>query len=130
MVNGIRFTAECEDCKRKFEVNGTILKNREFEVNGRSIFLTYYDCPDCGRRHFVQVDDVSSKQELTRVSIEFAKLTAAKRKGKAIPQKRSERFKKARQHLSDYRMALMKELTGKLIYDSETGTNFELRFSV
>ena len=126
---------ECEGCKEKFRIIAgnavnAVTHKKEFNVNGQSIFLTYYDCPNCGKRHFVQIDDAKSKQMLVGVSIKFAKLAAAKKKGKAIPKKQSERFKKTRQNLSDYRTTLMKEFTGKLVHDSEAGTDFELRFSV
>lgn len=127
---GLNMMVHCEKCEKVFEVNGANIKNREFNVNGRSIFLTYYDCPTCGHRHFAQIDDTKSKQMLVGVSVTFAKFAAAKKKGKTISKKQSEKFKKARQNLSDYRMALMKEFTGKLIHDSEAGTDFELRFSV
>ena len=127
---GLNIMAHCESCEKVFEVNYSNIKNREFDVNGRSIFLTYYDCPSCGRRHFVQIDDAKSKQMLVGVSVKFAKMAAMKNKGKSIPKKQSEKFKKTRQNLSDYRMTLMKEFTGKLVHDSEAGTDFELRFSV
>lgn len=126
---------ECEDCKEKFRIaagnaaNAAICK-KEFNVNGRSIFLTYYDCPKCGRRHYVQIDDVASFNKLKEVSRQFIKLAVAKKKGKEIPQKQSAKFKKARQNLSDYRMNLMKEYTGKLLHDNETDSDFVLRFSV
>lgn len=127
---GMNIMARCESCDKMFEVNNGNIKNREFEVNGQSIFLTYYDCPKCGRRHFVQVDDIKSKQMLVGITIQFAKLSSARGRGKSIPKKQSERFKKTRQDLSDYRMTLMKEFTGKLVHDSEAGTDFELRFSI
>lgn len=126
---------QCIDCKTRFnaesdQIASKITHKREFDINGRSIFLTYYDCPKCGKRNFVQIDDVKSKQELTRISVEFMKLASMTNKGKTIPQKRSERFKKARQHLTEYRMTLVKEFTGKSIHDDETGMDFELRFNV
>ena len=124
---------QCEDCKQKFEVSveeGIIDFKKEFKVNDKSIFLTYYDCPSCGRRHFVQIDDNVSLKKLEKVKETFVKFAIAKRKGKEIPEKQKAKFKKARQHLSDYRMNLMKEYTGKSIYDDETDSNFVLRFSV
>lgn len=126
---------ECEDCKQKFEVSsgesaGKVNHKKEFNVNGKSIFLTYYDCLSCGRRHYVQIDDKTSLNKLREVSQQFVKLSVAKRKGKEIPQKQSAKFKKARQHLSDYRMNLMKQYTGKLIHDNETDSDFVLRFSI
>ena len=127
---------ECEECKKKFPIvgelddtTGSITHKKEFKSNGQSIFLTYYDCPQCGKRHFVQIDDISSLRELVRVTCEFRSLMAARGRGKSISKKQSEKFKKSRQHLSDYRMNLMKEFTGKIAVD-ETGIEYVLRFSV
>ena len=125
---------ECEDCKKKFPVTqdqapNSLTHKKEFVSNGQSIFLTYYDCPNCGRRHFVQIDDTSSLQELTRIITEFRALMVKRQKGKPISKKQSDKFKKSRQHLSDYRMNLMKEFTGKTVVD-ETGIEHTLRFSI
>ena len=125
---------ECEDCKKQFPISGEQAPNslnhkKEFISNGQSIFLTYYDCPHCGRRHFVQIDDKNSMQELVRVTNEFYKLAAMRKKDKTISKRQSEKFKKARQHLSDYRRNLMKEFTGKTAIDV-AGISYELRFSI
>lgn len=125
---------ECEKCKEQFPVSGEQAPNslnhkKEFKVNGLSIFLTYYDCPHCGKRHFVQIDDVNSLQELERITIEFRKLSIMRIKDKPISKKQSEKFKKSRQHLSDYRMNLMKEYTGKIAVDV-AGIEYVLRFSI
>lgn len=126
---------ECEDCHKKFPVTSgeaiqAVTHKREFVVDGRSIFLTYYDCPKCGRRHYVQIDDKRSLDMLKEVSRQFVRLSVKKKQDKDIPQKQSAKFKKARQNLSDYRTNLMKEYTGKLLHDNETDSDFELRFSV
>lgn len=139
--NQMRFMelmVECETCKHKFEISseeGAIIKShvnhkKEFKVNGKSIFLTYYDCPSCGRRHYVQIDDTISLDKLKEVQMMFIKLSVMKHKGKEISKKQSAKFKKARQDLSDYRMKLMKEYTGKLIRNNETESDFVLRFSI
>ena len=125
---------ECEDCKKRFPISSNAAANsithkKEFKVNGQSIFLTYYDCPHCGKRHFVQIDDTNSMQELARVTTEFVKLNAAMKKGKRISKRQSEKFKESRQHLAEYRMNLMKEFTGKVIIDV-SGIPYTLRFSV
>ena len=126
---------ECESCKEKFRItvgnaSNAVTHKKEFNVNGQSIFLTYYDCPKCGRRHYVQIDDTVSLNKLKKISGQFIKLAVLKKKGKEIPQEQSAKFKKARQNLSNYRMNLMKEYTGKLLHDNETDSDFELRFSV
>lgn len=128
--NTLRINAFCEECKERFEVNPQVLKKKEYKYNGESIWITYYDCPHCGRRHMVQVDDMKSKQMLVKVSIMFARLSNTKRKGKTISKKTSDKFKKARNDLSLYRNNLMKELNGKLATDIENATAVLLRFSV
>jgi len=125
---------QCEDCKKYFPVTGdkapnSLTHKKEFKVNGQSIFLTYYDCPHCGKRHFVQIDDATSLEELKNVTNQFIKLTAMRKNGKKIYKKQSDDFKKARQHLSDYRTNLMKEFTGKTAFDV-TGISYVLRFSI
>lgn len=133
-MNKLNLMFECEDCKQKFPVTqdqapNSLTHKKEYKSNGQSIFLTYYDCPNCGRRHFVQIDDVSSLQELVRVTNEFKSLAIKRQKGKNISKKQSDKFKKSRQHLSDYRINLMKEFTGKIAAD-ETGAEYTLRFSI
>ena len=127
--------AECEGCKQKFEIASdedvnNITHKKEFKVEGKSIFLTYYDCPKCGRRHFVQIDNDVSLSKLNNVKKQFARLVIAKKKGKEISEKQSAKFKNARQDLSYYRMVLMKQYSNKVVYDAEAHENFELRFSI
>ena len=126
----LNLKAECEDCKQRFEVINNVTHKKEFNVNGKSIFLTYYDCPSCGRRHYAQIDDAVSLDKLKEVQVMFIQLSLMKQKGKEISKKQSAKFKKARQHLSDYRIKLMKEYTGKLIRNNETESEFILRFSI
>lgn len=125
---------ECEDCGEKFTISASqaaiqVTHKKEYKVNGRSIFLTYYDCPKCGRRHFAQIDDAKSQQMLREVSVTFVRLAKKRQQDKPIPQKQSEKWKKQKQHLSDYRKKLMAEFTGTTLQE-ETGETFELRFSV
>ena len=124
---------ECEDCRNKFEVNiknKAITFKKKFEVNGQTIFLSYYICPECGRYHYVQIDNQSTLNELKDVECQFVKFAVAKIKGKTVPQKQSAKFKKSREYLAHSRNELMKQYTGKLIHDSDTDSEFELRFSV
>ena len=122
--------AECEDCGRKFSVNKDNLNQREFTTNEQSIFLTYYDCPSCGRRHYVQIDNWKSMSIYKDAKRQMTKLMVLRRKDKIIPQKQQAKFEKTRKHLARIRTNLMKDYTGKLIHDNETDVDFELKFSV
>lgn len=126
---------QCEDCGKRFPVSqeeapNSLTHKKEFTIMGESIFLTYYDCPSCGRRHYVQIDDVTSLQELTRIKNEFIKLSLKRRKGKPISRKQSENFKKARQHLAEHRNGLMQKYTGAHVINENAGCFEELRFSI
>lgn len=133
-ANNFNLMFECESCKKQFPVSSdqapnSLTHKKEFKINEQSIFLTYYDCPHCGNRHFVQIDDATSLEQLKSVTANFVRLTLLRRKGKNVSKKQSDNFKKARQNLSGYRINLMKEFTGKSITD-ENGISYTLRFSV
>lgn len=127
---GLKFLATCEDCKKGFEVNPTVLKQKQYEINKRSIWLTYYDCPHCSHRHFVQADDTRSQAILRDGKKMFVRFGARKARGETIPQKQLDKFQRTRQHLTEYRMGLIHDLTGAWLDDPETGYRGELRFSV
>lgn len=127
--------AECEECMSTFKLSSKdtevqIRHKREYKINGRPIFLTYYDCPNCKKRHFVQIDDKRTLELLKKNRTLFGKLAAKTRDDKEIPKKQSDKYKKQIKYLSNYRMELMKEFTGVMLHDDETDTNIKLRFSV
>lgn len=123
---------ECENCKQKFQIGeqNAVTHKRKLVVEGKVIYLTYYDCPSCDRRHFVQIDNDKTLQQLNDVTSRFKSLSVKRIKGQQISRKQSVRFEKARKHLANNRIELMKKYTGKLVHDNETDSDFELRFSV
>lgn len=123
---------ECENCKQKFQIGeqNAVTHKRKLVVEGEVIYLTYYDCPSCGKRHFVQIDNDKTLQQLNDVTSRFKSLSAKRIKDQQISRKQSARFEKARKHLANSRIELMKKYTGKLVHDNETDSDFELRFSV
>lgn len=129
--NGIGIIAECEDCKNKFELSGTNLVRKKFLFEEQVIFLSFYDCPSCGKRHYAQIDNVKTLEQLKDVTKQMHKLANYKKCGNQVPQKQSAKFKKTREHLAQSRNNLMKEFTGKNVIDAESGIEvFDLRFSV
>lgn len=127
----------CEDCAHKFKISGcdeteSKIVQREFysKSDEQSIFLTYYDCPKCHRRHYVQIDDFKSLNMLKDVKRQFVKLSVLRKKGKEIPKKQLNKFEKTRKDLSYYRSKLMCLYDGKKIYDNELDVEFVLRLSV
>lgn len=134
-TSGVSLMVECEGCKARFQIStgdavGHLQHKKEYRVNGRQIFLTFYDCPSCGRRHYVQIDDSRTLEMLKTNSRQFVKLSTKRKNDKPIPEKQLDKYKKTVKHLRDCRIALMKEFTGVILHDDETGEDFELRFSV
>lgn len=127
---GLSILAKCEECGQTFQVNNEMLKNKNIQNLGQSMRVTYYDCPCCVKRHFVQIDNEESLQMLERNKIMFIKLSVRKRKGKPISKKQSDKFSKARKDLSDYRMNLMKQFNDKTVIDKDEDTIIKLRFSI
>lgn len=132
--NEVAILAECRGCGERFEVSatsGTTSFRKEYkDKDGQSIWLTYYDCPKCGKRHFVQADNRHSTELLKDVSKSLRRIAVAKRKGKAIPAAMQDKFKKQKRHLDEYRMELMKEWTGRVVTEVATDLVYELEFSV
>lgn len=125
----MQFIEKCKHCNESFELNN-VLQNKKFMKDGKSICLTYFDCPKCGERCFVQIDDDISLAMLDSVKKTFIKFAYRKKRGKKISQKENSKFAEARANLSEYRMNLMKEHTGKFVYDSDNGKPYELRFFI
>ncbi len=119
----------CKRCEEKLILND-ILKNKNFMKDGKSICLTYYDCPKCGERYFVQIDDETSLSMLDSIKKTFVKLAYRKKRGKKIKQKENTKFAEARANLSKYRTGLMNAYTDKTVYDEENGREYVLRFFV
>lgn len=131
--NPLSLMVECEECHEKFGITAetsSVTHKREFRVDGQSIYLTYYDCLKCSRRHFVQIDDEKSLELLKVNEGQFVHNAALKTRGQKLRKKKIDQYKNAQKHLANYRRELMKEFTGKEIYDEEKGSSFELRFSV
>lgn len=129
-----RYLFECEKCNTRFYLgkSGVEVKYKvlfKVKEDGRSIFVTYYDCPKCNKRHYVQVDDIKSNQMQEKVSLMFRSLSKKRLDYKDISKKQNEKFKKLNKKLEDYRFNLKKELNNQIIV-SDNGKEFEVYFSV
>lgn len=120
---------KCKKCGEPIQVNKA-LKNKNFLKDGKSIRLTYFDCPKCGERHFVQIDDETSLAMFDSARKTFVNLMCRKQNGKKISKKENSKFAEARANLGIYRANLMKEYTGKTVYDDEKHVEYVLRFFV
>lgn len=123
------FRVKCEDCTTEslFDQSKVVF-NEEHKFNGKKVFLTYVTCPKCGRRLYVQIDNLQSFEIRKQVTKMMIKASKARIDGKQLPKSQSEKFKKTRTYLNEIRKELMEEYTGKSMHDDDTGQTFELRF--
>ncbi len=128
--NNMSCLAQCEKCEKTFELNNQVVAKQRYLFNEQALFISHYDCPYCGQRHYVQVDNSKTNELLKDLTRQMAKFAVAKRKGNEVPQKQSAKFKKNREYLTLIRNNLMKELAGKTVINSETNESVELRFSI
>lgn len=133
-MNVSSMLAECEDCKEKFSISENITHKREFVIHFTScdeiVYLTYYDCPKCGKRHFVQIDDNTSIGMLEDNRGQFRHNAKVKMSGIKLRKKKITGYKKTQKRLNEYRSKLMNKYTDCIIHDVITGTEYKLRFSV
>lgn len=131
---------KCMQCNEHFELtNNLICANginhkieftyREEGKDDKKLYLTYYVCPKCGKKYFVQIDDDTSLKSFKTISKNFIKLARMKRNGD-VPKKKQQKFNKQRKMLEVYRNNLKTEFTGKSIHDDRTDEEFILVFSI
>jgi len=129
--SGLSMLAKCEECGKTFTINkDVVVFKKDYEALGKRIFITYYDCPDCGKRHYVQIDDRESLEVLANVNIQMRSLMVLRAKNKNVPKKKTSTFEKTRTHLSEIRKELMMEFNEKKVYNINEGKYESLRFSV
>lgn len=123
---------QCRKCGSVFTISPTnITFDKRFEdVSGRSIFVTYFDCPDCQERHYVKIDDTHSREIKKKVTRMFAQLSVMKNKNKPIPKQQQNKFNRLRKDLNDRRFELMKQYDGSIVTDTETGDKIKLNFTI
>ena len=120
---------ECTDCKKPYGVNGENLKQISVTCDDNVLEVLYVDCPYCGKRHYVQIDDKESNKMRVRALVMFKKLSEKKLSGRRIGKMEATSFEKLRNKLSETRTKLMSEYEGRIVTDTLTGRPVELHFT-
>lgn len=120
--------AECEVCKERFSLGNDVIVKREFKYNGKSIWLTYYDCPNCKKRHIVQIDNEQTNKLLDNIKQQVSQAIAIKNSD--VLKTRKSRYNADSDKLKNLRKELISNYSDKIIYDEQTNDTFILRFSV
>lgn len=117
------------NCGAVFKLTSNQVKQQKCEAGEKSIWLTYYDCPKCGQRHYVQIDSVRSKELVFQLTGMLGQFMGRKKHGHKIHWKQQVRFNETQRDLNELRKQLEQQYTGALVHDSETGQQVEVVFN-
>lgn len=131
-TKGLNFKVECKDCKSVIDVTKqtTTFNVLHKTKSGQAILLTYFDCPVCKARHYVQIDDRHTSELKKSVLQQATRMFAKKHKGKAVPESQRIRFNKQKDKLTMLRNELMKKYEGETVTNTITGEEVELHFTI
>lgn len=109
-MNGFKSMVECIECKSTFQIDPSNVVKEEFEgQEGNRIWITHYDCPECGRRHYVQIDDEQTERLLAELTKRMGFLMVLRRNGKEASKKQRREFDGTKRHLTELRRKLMEQ---------------------
>lgn len=108
-MSGITNLVECIQCKAKFSISSENVTKKRYVLNGNQTWITYYDCPECGRRHYVQIDNEQTNSLLSNLTKQIGILARLKKAGKRIPMKKQRKYEATKRNLSALRAQLMKQ---------------------
>lgn len=114
-MDSIKKLAECKTCSARFVLSSKNVKKGEYQTRtGETIWCTYYDCPKCGKRYYVQVDNVETNGMVIELTGMMARIVRARRKNKSIANKQA-KYDKLVTDLADTRNKLAKMYNGTTI---------------
>lgn len=100
--------AKCKECKTTFVINSCTVHKDEYDTfDHQAVWVTYYECPECGKRHFVQIDNAYTNGRLIDLTKTLAKLTHKQRSGKKVTEKQKHDVEQIQQDLANKRSELI-----------------------
>ena len=128
------FSVRCHECGYTLPVKSGMSSFKygaEYkDKDGQSIWLTYFDCPSCCKRHYVQIDDSTSKEYLQKATSMFNRYAAMRKRG-CMPTKRQiARLDNIKSRLSSIRLELTQKYSDKELYNVSDCKWESIKFSV
>ena len=127
-LKSLGFFVECDKCGTKTDCTNVNLAEEIKLDDGRIIYLTWYDCPKCGKRHYTQIDTKQTRQMVRSLSLSMGKSIGKYLENKHVPKSMKQKYDRVTKQLQGLRYELMKEFEGKTI--THNGAEVEIHFSV
>ena len=125
-MDAISVSMNCQKCNKLVKLTSDVMVyNKQFKtVDGQKVLLTYFDCPSCGTRHFVQADDGYTSKLRSQATKLAVKMIAAKARGKQLPKKQQDKYNKQQRMLNESRRKLNDQLEGRVVFDCVTDAKY------
>lgn len=120
---------ECKECSQRFFIVDSCDVNSPFEselhsewlsVDFKSVKLTWYECPACGARHYVQADDWRTERIEAKCKDVVTRMADKSTHRFDNRRKLSEYLAKLQNDLASSRKRVENEVNGKQIMDFHT----------
>ena len=123
--------AICEDCKEKFKVNSETISKTTFKTNdGKIVDVVHYECPKCGRVHYVQIDDENTKRLLENSKVVMKQAMVYYFRKQTPPKKIKTKLEKIKKKISSARLQLMKDYNNTVFVDLRSKEEVNMHFSL
>ena len=120
--NMLNIKFKCSKCKSLIDVHQRkdyIYKIKCITDEGKDVWITYIDCPECRHRHYVQVDDVETNGIKNNCLSVMSSILKKSINGKEIPPQQQHKYKKLNKKLNELRSELILKVIGKALIGSD-----------
>jgi len=127
----LQIDAVCENCKYKIKLNSSSVEVSTFITNDdKIVYITWYKCPECGRIHYIQIDDDYTRRLLEHCKDALKQAMVYNSKNQTPPKKIKQKLEKARKKLSNARLELMKQYNETVFKDVQSRKEVKICFSL
>lgn len=124
----LQFLAQCVNCGDALELDSSkVFKTKVEMPDGKPMWLTHFECPECGHVHFVQIDDERTQTLLKDLAKVLAATARAKRMGRRV-KKQSAKYHCINRDLNAIRSDLEKEYSGAAVFMPGSQVQHTLEF--
>lgn len=133
-MENIKGLVKCRACGESFEISAAnVYKKRVLSKSALAaarceVWVIYYDCPKCGTRHCVQVDNVVSNRLLEEQIKTMRAVLRCKKQGKQVPRKLANKYNRASSDLTKIRKFLANAFNNAQAVDPDSGELFPIVF--
>lgn len=127
-INGVQMQTICTCCEQKFSIGkSNVAKEAYTDRHGQTIWGTYYVCPKCGARYYVQVDNAETNGLLVELGGLLKQIAKKKRNNKSAASKHP-KYISITNKLQTIRERLADQYDGELLVNS-CGIEFKMEIA-